>query len=172
MLRGGTTLVINADAARAYPDEPLTAAQHELFQIMDAHSVITTPLAARGDTYGALTLGYSRPGHGYGPDDRLVVEEEGAGEQGRPCGGAAAGEVLDRYRVPARQRIGGRDRQYPGRVADRRTGRSGRTARGGRGSGRRSGHRSRSAGAVRRGRDRKATACCCAAGRCTRSRTG
>ncbi|MEU9023611.1 SpoIIE family protein phosphatase [Actinomadura sp. NPDC048394] len=75
VLRGGTTLVVSADAARAYPDEPLTAAQHELFQTMDAHTAIITPLAARGETYGALTLGYSRPGHGYGPDDRLVVED-------------------------------------------------------------------------------------------------
>jgi PAS domain S-box-containing protein len=75
VLHGGTTLVISGDAARPFPDEPLTAAQHELFQIMDAHSVIITPLSARGETYGALTLGYSRPGYGYSPDDRLVVED-------------------------------------------------------------------------------------------------
>ncbi|MEV0664699.1 SpoIIE family protein phosphatase [Actinomadura luteofluorescens] len=75
VLHGGTTMVISGDAARPYSDEPLTAAQHELFQTMEAHSVIITPLAARGETYGALTMGYSRPGHGYGPDDRLVVED-------------------------------------------------------------------------------------------------
>ncbi|MER6814794.1 SpoIIE family protein phosphatase [Spirillospora sp. NPDC000708] len=75
VLHGGTPLIVDGDAARPYTDEPLTAAQHELFQIMDAHRVIITPLTARGETYGALTLGYSRPGHGYGPDDRLVVED-------------------------------------------------------------------------------------------------
>ncbi|MDL4813740.1 SpoIIE family protein phosphatase [Actinomadura opuntiae] len=75
VLHGGTTLVVGGDAARLYPDEPLAAAQHELFQVMDAHTAIITPLAARGETYGALTLGYSRPGDGYGPDDRLVVED-------------------------------------------------------------------------------------------------
>ncbi|WP_329095967.1 SpoIIE family protein phosphatase [Actinomadura citrea] len=75
VLQGGMTMVISGDDARPYSDEPLTAAQHELFQTVDAHSVIITPLAARGETYGALTLGYSRPGHGYAPDDRLVVED-------------------------------------------------------------------------------------------------
>ncbi|MEU9870465.1 SpoIIE family protein phosphatase [Actinomadura sp. NPDC048021] len=75
VLHGAPTMVISGDDARPYSDEPLTAAQHELFQTMDAHNVIITPLAARGETYGALTLGYSRPRHGYGPDDRLVVED-------------------------------------------------------------------------------------------------
>jgi PAS domain S-box-containing protein len=75
VLHGGATLIVGGDAARRYPDEPLTAAQHELFQIMDARTAIITPLAARGETYGALTLGHSRPGRGYGPDDRLVVED-------------------------------------------------------------------------------------------------
>ncbi|MFA1542585.1 PP2C family protein-serine/threonine phosphatase [Actinomadura monticuli] len=74
VLRGGTTVVISADADRR-PDEPLSAAQYELFQVMDAKSAIITPLAARGETYGALTLGYSRPGQLYGPGDRLVVED-------------------------------------------------------------------------------------------------
>ncbi|MWA02694.1 SpoIIE family protein phosphatase [Actinomadura sp. LD22] len=75
VLHGGATLVVGGDAARPYADEPLTAAQDELFQIMDARSAIITPLAARGETYGALTLGYSRLGHSHGPDDRLVVED-------------------------------------------------------------------------------------------------
>ncbi|MFI0409309.1 SpoIIE family protein phosphatase [Actinomadura sp. 3N508] len=74
VLRGGGTVVVGA-GADVRSDEPLDAARHELFQVMDAHSAIITPLAARGETYGALTLGYSRPGHGYGPDDRLVVED-------------------------------------------------------------------------------------------------
>ncbi|WP_396455062.1 SpoIIE family protein phosphatase [Actinomadura sp.] len=74
VLRGGAAVVVGGDAdVRA--DEPLDAAQRELFQVMDAQSAIIAPLAARGETYGALTLGYSRPGHGYGPDDRLVVED-------------------------------------------------------------------------------------------------
>ncbi|CNF46980.1 Stage II sporulation protein E [Mycobacterium tuberculosis] len=74
VLRGGTTAVLTGDADTR-PDEPLGAAQYELFQIMDAQSAIITPLAARGETYGALTLGHSRPGQVYGPADRLVVED-------------------------------------------------------------------------------------------------
>ncbi|QKW33493.1 SpoIIE family protein phosphatase [Actinomadura sp. NAK00032] len=74
VLRGGTTVTVTGDGG-IRPDEPLDAAQYELFQVMDAHSAIITPLAARGETYGALTLGYSRPGHLYGPGDRLVVED-------------------------------------------------------------------------------------------------
>ncbi|WP_165978209.1 SpoIIE family protein phosphatase [Actinomadura darangshiensis] len=74
VLRGGTAVVVSGEAD-VRSDEPLDAAQRELFQVMDAQSAIIAPLAARGETYGALTLGYSRPGHGYGPDDRLVVED-------------------------------------------------------------------------------------------------
>ncbi|WP_067466451.1 SpoIIE family protein phosphatase [Actinomadura macra] len=74
VLRGGATVVVSGDTG-AYADEPLAAAQYELFRVMDAQSAIITPLAARGETYGALTLGYSRPGQGYGPEDRLVVED-------------------------------------------------------------------------------------------------
>ncbi|NKZ02345.1 SpoIIE family protein phosphatase [Actinomadura latina] len=74
VLRGGTTVVVSGDVDMR-PDEPLGAAQYELFQVMDAKSAIITPLAARGVTYGALTLGYSRSGQLYGPGDRLVVED-------------------------------------------------------------------------------------------------
>ncbi|MBB4772041.1 SpoIIE family protein phosphatase [Actinomadura livida] len=74
VLQGGTSVVLGG-VASVRSDEPLDAAQRELFQVMDAQSAIIAPLAARGETYGALTLGYSRPGHGYGPDDRLVVED-------------------------------------------------------------------------------------------------
>jgi hypothetical protein len=74
VLRGGTTIVVSEDADMR-SDEPLGAAQYELFQVMDAQSAIIAPLAARGETYGALTLGYSRPGELYGPGDRLVVED-------------------------------------------------------------------------------------------------
>ncbi|MFC4052694.1 SpoIIE family protein phosphatase [Actinomadura syzygii] len=74
VLRGGTAVVVGG-GADVRSDEPLGAAQYELFQVMDAQSAIIAPLAARGETYGALTLGYSRPGQGYGPDDRLVVED-------------------------------------------------------------------------------------------------
>ncbi|WP_279433681.1 SpoIIE family protein phosphatase [Actinomadura sp. KC345] len=74
VLRGGATVVVGREAD-VRSDEPLDAARRELFQVMDAQNAIIAPLAARGETYGALTLGYSRPGHGYGPDDRLVVED-------------------------------------------------------------------------------------------------
>lgn len=74
VLRGGAAVVVSGEAD-VRSDEPLDAAQRELFQVMDAQSAIIAPLAARGETYGALTLGYSRPGYGYGPDDRLVVED-------------------------------------------------------------------------------------------------
>ncbi|GAA4231555.1 SpoIIE family protein phosphatase [Actinomadura meridiana] len=74
VLRGGGTVVVSGEAD-VRSDEPLGAAQHELFQAMDAQNAIIAPLAARGETYGALTLGYSRPGQVYGPGDRLVVED-------------------------------------------------------------------------------------------------
>ncbi|WP_433466423.1 SpoIIE family protein phosphatase [Spirillospora sp. CA-128828] len=74
VLRGGAAIVVGG-GADVHSDEPLGAAQYELFQVMKAQSAIIAPLAARGETYGALTLGYSRPGHGYGPDDKLVVED-------------------------------------------------------------------------------------------------
>ncbi|XRQ09818.1 SpoIIE family protein phosphatase [Actinomadura welshii] len=74
VLRGGSAVVVGGEADVRF-DEPLDTAQRELFQVMDAQSAIIAPLAARGETYGALTLGYSRPGYGYGPDDRLVVED-------------------------------------------------------------------------------------------------
>ncbi|MFI0367046.1 SpoIIE family protein phosphatase [Actinomadura sp. 1N219] len=74
VLRGGSAVVVSGDDG-ARSDEPLAAAQHELFQVMDAQNAIIAPLAARGETYGALTLGYSRPGQVYGPGDRLVVED-------------------------------------------------------------------------------------------------
>ncbi|WP_165964449.1 SpoIIE family protein phosphatase [Actinomadura sp. KC216] len=74
VLRGGGALVVSGKGD-ARSDEPLDAAQHELFEIMDAQNAIIAPLAARGETYGALTLGYSRPGQVYGPGDRLVVED-------------------------------------------------------------------------------------------------
>ncbi|TMQ91504.1 PAS domain S-box protein [Actinomadura soli] len=74
VLRGGGAVVVSGEA-EAGSDEPLDAARHELFQVMDAQNAIIAPLAARGETYGALTLGYSRPGQVYGPGDRLVVED-------------------------------------------------------------------------------------------------
>ncbi|TDD37543.1 PAS domain S-box protein [Actinomadura sp. KC06] len=74
VLRGGPAVVVSGDDGER-SDEPLAAAQHELFQVMDAQNAIIAPLAARGETYGALTLGYSRPGQVYGPGDRLVVED-------------------------------------------------------------------------------------------------
>ncbi|WP_242907982.1 SpoIIE family protein phosphatase [Actinomadura terrae] len=74
VLRGGAAVVVSGEAD-ARSDEPLGAAQYEFFQAMGAQNAIIAPLAARGETYGALTLGYSRPGQVYGPDDRLVVED-------------------------------------------------------------------------------------------------
>ncbi|WP_176611471.1 SpoIIE family protein phosphatase [Actinomadura sp. WMMB 499] len=75
VLRGGMTVVTGGDASESHPDEPLDAAQRALFRVMGADSAISAPLAARGEVYGALTLGFSRPGHGYGTDDRLVIED-------------------------------------------------------------------------------------------------
>lgn len=74
VLRGGAAVVVSGKAD-VRSDEPLDTARHELFQVMDAQNAIIAPLAARGETYGALTLGYSRPGQVYGPGDRLVVED-------------------------------------------------------------------------------------------------
>ncbi|XRQ06603.1 SpoIIE family protein phosphatase [Actinomadura welshii] len=74
VLRDGVTIIVGAEADLS-PEEPLGVAQNELFRAMDAHSAIIAPLAARGETYGALTLGHSRPGHEYGPSDRLVVDD-------------------------------------------------------------------------------------------------
>ncbi|TYK51065.1 SpoIIE family protein phosphatase [Actinomadura decatromicini] len=74
VLRGGAAVIVSGKA-EVRSDEPLGAAQYELFQAMGAQNAIIAPLAARGETYGALTLGYSRPGQVYGPDDRLVVED-------------------------------------------------------------------------------------------------
>ncbi|MFV2173592.1 SpoIIE family protein phosphatase [Actinomadura sp. LOL_016] len=75
VLHGGATLVVGGADLEPHPGEPLDAAQRDLFRVMGAHSAIIAPLAARGEIYGALTLGYSRPGDGYGPDDRLVVDD-------------------------------------------------------------------------------------------------
>ncbi|WP_165495033.1 SpoIIE family protein phosphatase [Actinomadura roseirufa] len=74
VLRGGGAVVVSGEAD-VRSDEPLGAAQYEFFQAMRAQNAIIAPLAARGETYGALTLGYSYPGQVYGPDDRLVVED-------------------------------------------------------------------------------------------------
>lgn len=74
VLRGGAAVVVSGEAD-VRSDEPLGAAQYELFQAMGAQNAIIAPLAARGEIYGALTLGYSRPGQVYGPDDRLVLED-------------------------------------------------------------------------------------------------
>ncbi|MFB4314855.1 SpoIIE family protein phosphatase [Actinomadura sp. 21ATH] len=74
VLRSGTTLVVNG-RADVRGDEPAAAAKREFLRVMDAHSAIVTPLAARGEVYGALALGRSRPGQDYGPEDRLVVED-------------------------------------------------------------------------------------------------
>jgi PAS domain S-box-containing protein len=74
VLRGGITIIVSGEDD-LYSDEPLGEAQYELFRVMDAKNAIIAPLAARGETYGALTVGHSRPGLDYGPSDRLVVED-------------------------------------------------------------------------------------------------
>ncbi|MEV5831050.1 SpoIIE family protein phosphatase [Spirillospora sp. NPDC052242] len=74
VLRGGATVVVGEDD-RPEPDEPLDAARCDLFRVMGTRSAIIVPLTARGEVYGALTLGHSRSGHRYGTEDRLVVED-------------------------------------------------------------------------------------------------
>ncbi|MFD0898871.1 PP2C family protein-serine/threonine phosphatase [Actinomadura sediminis] len=74
-LRGGATVVVGGGDPGPYPGEPLDDAQRDLFRVMGARSAIVAPLAARGEVYGALTLGHSRPGHRYEDDDGLIVED-------------------------------------------------------------------------------------------------
>ncbi|HEY8478517.1 MAG TPA: SpoIIE family protein phosphatase [Spirillospora sp.] len=77
VLRDGVTLIVGGDdlGSGGGSDEPLGAAQNAFFRVVEARSAIITPLAARGETYGALTIGYSRPGFEYTSSDRLVVED-------------------------------------------------------------------------------------------------
>jgi GAF domain-containing protein len=56
-------------------DEPDDADGSDLLATLGLTSVIVTPLIARGDVLGALTLGYAESGRRYEPDDLTLAED-------------------------------------------------------------------------------------------------
>jgi len=76
VLSGAPTLVLGAAELTEPPGDPLTASHQLLLEAMKARAAIVAPLTARGQIYGALTLGRSESAGRYGDQDKRVVIDD------------------------------------------------------------------------------------------------